>query len=105
VEAADARLNAATLAMLPHGTRDAELEEGWTRATPLGAFLREVFGKWVYWSGLPPYGDVREVPLSIQEHRSHPGWCPRCQVMHEAPLPPGIRRGFTGGPQPLIEFW
>src|SRR3954449_5516913 len=23
--------------------------------------------------------DVREVPLSIQEHRSHPGWCPRCQ--------------------------
>ena len=34
--------------------------------------------------------DVREVPLSIQEHRSHPGWCPRCQKMHEAPLPPGI---------------
>ena len=23
--------------------------------------------------------DVREVPLSIQEHRSHPGWCPHCQ--------------------------
>src|SRR3954465_8027678 len=29
--------------------------------------------------------DVREVPLSIQEHRSHPGWCPRCQKMHDAP--------------------
>src|SRR3954452_14716014 len=42
--------------------------------------------------------DVREVPLSIQEHRSHPGWCPRCQTMHEAPLPPGIRRGGLVGP-------
>src|SRR3954471_16436370 len=31
--------------------------------------------------------DVREVPLSIPEHRSHPGWCPRWQEMHEAPLP------------------
>jgi len=42
--------------------------------------------------------DVREVPLSIQEHRSHSGWCPRCQVMHEAPLPPSIRRGGLVGP-------
>src|SRR4051812_39184369 len=42
--------------------------------------------------------DVREVPLSIQEHRSHPGWCPRCQKMHEAPLPPGIQRGGLVGP-------
>src|SRR4051812_23718035 len=42
--------------------------------------------------------DVREVPLSIQEHRSHLGWCPRCQKMHEAPLPPGIRRGGLVGP-------
>src|SRR4051812_40437643 len=42
--------------------------------------------------------DVREVPLSIQEHRSHLAWCPRCQVMHEAPLPPGIRRGGLVGP-------
>src|SRR4051812_34934096 len=23
--------------------------------------------------------DIVGVPLSIQEHRSHPGWCPRCQ--------------------------
>src|SRR3954454_24263409 len=23
--------------------------------------------------------DIVEVPLSIQEHRSHPGWCPHCQ--------------------------
>ena len=35
--------------------------------------------------------DIREVPLSIQEHRSHPGWCPHCQKMYEAPLPPGDR--------------
>ncbi len=42
--------------------------------------------------------DVREVPLSIQEHRSPSGWCPRCQVMHEAPLPPGLARGGLVGP-------
>src|SRR4051794_15127489 len=42
--------------------------------------------------------DLRDVPLSIQEHRTHSGWCPRCQVMHEAPLPPGIRRGGLVGP-------
>src|SRR3954463_8826238 len=42
--------------------------------------------------------DVREVALSVQEHRSHPGWCPRCQKMHEAPLPPGIARGGLVGP-------
>src|SRR5512132_1013599 len=42
--------------------------------------------------------DVREVPLSIEEHRSHPGWCPRCQKMYEAPLPPGIERGGLVGP-------
>ena len=42
--------------------------------------------------------DLREVPLSIQEHRSHSGWCPRCQKMHEAPLPPGIGRGGLVGP-------
>src|SRR3954470_6784973 len=42
--------------------------------------------------------DIREVPLSIQEHRSHPGWCPHCQKMCEAPLPPGIARGGLVGP-------
>src|SRR6201997_5553287 len=30
--------------------------------------------------------DIGEVPLSIQEHRAHPGWYPRCQKLHEAPL-------------------
>src|SRR5436305_929791 len=42
--------------------------------------------------------DIVEVPLSIQEHRSHPGWCPRCQKMYEAPLPHGIERGGLVGP-------
>src|SRR5512146_1113783 len=42
--------------------------------------------------------DVREVPLSIQEHRGHPGWCSHCRKMYEAPLPPGIERGGLVGP-------
>ena len=42
--------------------------------------------------------DVLEVPLFIQEHRGHPGWCPHCQKLHEAPLPPGIERGGLVGP-------
>ncbi len=42
--------------------------------------------------------DIAEVPLSIQEHRSHPAWCPHCRVMHQAPLPPGIGRGGLVGP-------
>jgi transposase len=42
--------------------------------------------------------DLREAPLTIQEHRSHPGWCPRCQKIYQAPLPPGIARGGLVGP-------
>src|SRR5262245_10399512 len=42
--------------------------------------------------------DIREVPLAIQEHRAHPGWCPRCQKLHEAPLPAPIERGGLVGP-------
>jgi transposase len=42
--------------------------------------------------------DLRQVPLSIQEHRGHPAWCPRCQKLHEAPLPVGIERGGLVGP-------
>src|SRR3954451_15958516 len=30
--------------------------------------------------------DLVGVPLSIQEHRSHPAWCPHCRKMFEAPL-------------------
>ena len=42
--------------------------------------------------------DIKEVPLSIQEHRSHSGWCSRCEKLHEAPLPMGIKRGGLVGP-------
>jgi transposase len=42
--------------------------------------------------------DIVAAPLSIQEHRSHPGWCPHCQKLYEAPLPPGIQRGGLVGP-------
>ena len=42
--------------------------------------------------------DIREVPLSIQEHRSHSGWCPHCRKMYEAPLPSAIARGGLVGP-------
>ena len=42
--------------------------------------------------------DIAEVPLSIEEHRSHPGWCPHCQKTYEAPLPSEIQRGGLVGP-------
>ena len=42
--------------------------------------------------------EIVAAPLSIQEHRSHPGWCQHCQKMYEAPLPPGIQRGGLVGP-------
>jgi transposase len=42
--------------------------------------------------------DILEVPLLIQEHRGHPGWCPHCQKLYETPLPPGIERGGLVGP-------
>src|SRR5512142_241785 len=42
--------------------------------------------------------DICEVPLRIEEHRSHPGWCPHCQKLYEAPLPAGIARGGLVGP-------
>ena len=43
--------------------------------------------------------DINEVPLSIQEHRGHSGWCSCCQKLYEAPLPIGIERGRLVGPK------
>ena len=43
--------------------------------------------------------DIQETPLSIQEHRSHPGWCPCCEKLYEAPLPIGIKCGGLVGPR------
>ena len=42
--------------------------------------------------------DIAGVPLSIQEHRGHPGWCPHCQKLYEAPLAAAIERGGLVGP-------
>src|SRR5215472_5408359 len=43
--------------------------------------------------------DIQDLPLIIQEHRGHPGWCSRCQKLYEAPLPVGIERGGLAGPK------
>jgi transposase len=43
--------------------------------------------------------DINDVPLEIQEHRGHPGWCSHCQKQFEAPLPSGIERGGLVGPK------
>jgi len=43
--------------------------------------------------------EIQAVPLQIQEHRSHPGWCPHCQKMCHAPLPSPIARGGLVGPR------
>jgi transposase len=43
--------------------------------------------------------DITDVPLVIQEHRGHPGWCCHCQKVYEAPLPIGIERGGLVGPR------
>jgi transposase len=43
--------------------------------------------------------DINDVPLSIQEHRSHSAWCSCCQKLYAAPLPIGIERGRLVGPR------
>src|SRR5512144_1241775 len=43
--------------------------------------------------------DIHDVPLVIQEHRGHPGWCTQCRKAYEAPLPIGIERGGLVGPR------
>src|SRR3954464_12837638 len=43
--------------------------------------------------------EIHEVPLSIEEHCSHPGWCPHCQKVRHAPLPLTIERGGLVGPR------
>ena len=41
--------------------------------------------------------DIKDVPLEVQEHRGHPGWCSHCQKQFEAPLPIEIERGGLVG--------
>src|SRR3954454_8433713 len=58
--------------------------------------------------GLRPAGDdvrvvqqveIAQVPILIEEHRSHPGWCPHCCRVHYAPLPVVVERGGLAGPR------
>jgi len=39
------------------------------------------------------------VPILIEEHRSHPGWCSRCCKVHYAALPAVVERGGLAGPR------
>src|SRR3954470_8448074 len=43
--------------------------------------------------------EIPEVPLSIEAHCSHPGWCPHCQMLRFASLPLTIERGGLVGPR------
>jgi transposase len=43
--------------------------------------------------------EIETVPLSITEHRALAGWCPHCQKVHYASLPPGIEQGGLVGPR------
>lgn len=58
--------------------------------------------------GLRPAGDeprvvqqveIAEVPILVEEHRSHPGWCPHCCRVHYAALPAALERGGLAGPR------
>jgi transposase len=50
--------------------------------------------------------DIRLVPIVMEEHRSHPGWCPHCCKVHYAPLPAVVEKGGLVGPRltTLIAF-
>jgi transposase len=59
-------------------------------------------------SGLRPAGDdarvvqqveIAAVPILMEEHRSHPGWCPSCRKAHYAALPAVVERGGLAGPR------
>jgi transposase len=43
--------------------------------------------------------DVADVPLRIQEHRGHAGWCDHCQKEYEPEWPLGMARGGLVGPR------
>jgi transposase len=43
--------------------------------------------------------EIPAVPILIEEHRSHPGWCPCCCKVHYAALPAVVERGGLAGPR------
>jgi transposase len=58
--------------------------------------------------GLCPAGDdvrvvqqieILQVPIQIEEYRSHPGWCPHCCQVHYAALPAVVASGGLVGPR------
>jgi transposase len=58
--------------------------------------------------GLKPAGDeprivqqieIPLVPILIEEHRSHPGWCPHCCKVHYGALPAVVESGGLAGPR------
>ena len=44
---------------------EAEQHEPWTVRTPLGARLRELYGRWIWWDEPLPHGRSREEPLRL----------------------------------------
>jgi transposase len=43
--------------------------------------------------------EIIEKPVRIDEHRGTAYWCPACQKIHYAPLPPEVERGGLAGPR------
>jgi transposase len=43
--------------------------------------------------------DIPLIPVIVEEHRSHPAWCPVCLTMHYAPLPAVVETGGLVGPR------
>ena len=43
--------------------------------------------------------EIPEVPLTVTEHQAHAAWCPRCQRIHYAPLPPEVQAAGLVGPR------
>jgi transposase len=43
--------------------------------------------------------EIHEVPLQIEAHASHPGWCPHCERLRYASFPLTIERGGLVGPR------
>ncbi len=43
--------------------------------------------------------EIVENPVQIVEHRGCPGWCPKCERIHYAPLPAQVQKGQLAGPR------
>jgi transposase len=43
--------------------------------------------------------EVEAVPLGVTEHRAPAAWCPHCQQVHYATVPPAVARGGLVGPR------